>query len=69
MPRITQHEARTIATCAFVDPRTVHKYLAGERIAQLTNARIVKALRELGRLDLLPSSPLASDEPTPNQAA
>lgn len=51
--RLSPHESRAVAVAAMVDPRSVNKCLAGGTVTPLTLARITKALRELGRTDLL----------------
>ena len=51
--RLTPHEARAIAAAAYCDPRSVVKAVNGGPMAPLTLTRITKALRELGRADLL----------------
>lgn len=66
---LTPHDYRSIAVASMVCERSVRRALAGQPLHALTFARIKAGLAQLGRLDLLPSSPLASDEPTPNQAA
>jgi hypothetical protein len=52
--RISPHEARTIATVAICDPRSVVKAIEGRPLASLTLARIRRALAAMGRSDLMP---------------
>lgn len=50
---LTQHEIRTIAAAAYCDPRSVVKAFSGQPLAPLTRERVIRALRELNRTDLL----------------
>lgn len=43
------------AAAGGVDPRTVRRFLRGERVHGASRARIVEGLRALGRLDLVPA--------------
>ena len=53
---ITAHEARVISAAAAVDPRTVLRFLRGDRVASTCKARIVAALIERGLEHLVPES-------------
>jgi hypothetical protein len=59
---LTAHEERAIAVSACVDPRTVRRFVAGERVTSTCAARIELALRALGRDDLNPRGPKLSED-------
>lgn len=42
------HSVRVIAAKAFVDPRSVMRFIRGEQLKPMTRARIELALRDLG---------------------
>jgi len=52
--KLAAHEIRELCVLASVDPRTVAKALAGEKVRPLPLERIRRALAEAGREDLLP---------------
>ena len=45
---MSAHDRRRIAVAAAVDPRTVDRYLRGQKVASTCTARIRQALRQLG---------------------
>lgn len=54
-PILTPHERRRIAVAAFVDPRSVERWLRGERMKSTVAARIAETVRLL-KLDLKPGA-------------
>ena len=46
--KLTAHQVREIAVAATVDPRTVRRYVEGERLYPMTALRIRGALHKLG---------------------
>jgi DNA-binding LacI/PurR family transcriptional regulator len=44
---LSAHELRQIAAVAVCDPRSVARYLRGEKTSSITRARVEAALREL----------------------
>lgn len=50
---MTPHERRRLGVFAECDPRTAAAYLNGAVVKQLSAMRIERALRELGRADLI----------------
>lgn len=47
------HELREIAVASVSDPRTVRSYVEGRVVRHTTAVRISKALRDMGRDDLV----------------
>lgn len=59
MDDLTHHDVRRIAVEAVCDPRTIERYLRGERLGSHTmRQRIEKALRALGLDSLLRTDPI-----------
>lgn len=52
-PKADAHEVRTIAVAAMAGTKTVERYITGRGVRPTSRARIVQALRSLGRQDLL----------------
>lgn len=52
-PKLSGHDQRRICVDAPCDPRTLRKYLRGEAVRPLANSAIARALRKLGRPDLV----------------
>ena len=56
-PKLRADQVRMVSTIALVDPRTIRKAMAGERVAPMALTRISRALEQLGLLELLPPPP------------
>jgi len=52
-PKLTASRVRAIAVESFTDPRTVERYVAGERVMPLCAARIERALAKAGLHELI----------------
>jgi hypothetical protein len=55
-PKLTAFDERAISVDALVDPRTLRKALAGERVQPMTRVRIRTALEARGLAHLLPDA-------------
>jgi hypothetical protein len=49
--RLSAHEVREVAVISITDPRTVVKYLRGERVQSTSALRIERALADLELVD------------------
>lgn len=62
MSELSPHDIRRVAVVAITDPRTVANYVSGRAVRSTSETRIVEALRELGREDLIRQAPPATAE-------
>ena len=47
-PQLSTYDLRRVAVAADVDPRTVARVLAGERVQRTSRAAVLEALQRLG---------------------
>ena len=52
---LSPQEVREISVRACVDPRTVRAVIAGKKVTSTCTIRVIRALQDAGRADLIPS--------------